>query len=141
MADRVLLSKLPPVSEQLFKQKAAKKLTFEAIGQKLGRGEVWVASLFYGQAKPEGSDMDGLAELLDIPRELLEAEMGAAYFPDKGKLNDLPPKDPVLYRLYEIVANYGYVYKALIHEKFGDGIMSAIAFKSTGSPSPLSFVC
>lgn len=56
--------------------------------------------------------------------------MGESYFPDKCKLIDLPPKDPLLYRLYEIVANFGYAYKSIIHEKFGDGIMSAIAFET-----------
>lgn len=47
--DKALLARLPTVSEQLFKQKAAKKLTFEAIGEKLGRNEIWIASLFYGR--------------------------------------------------------------------------------------------
>ena len=56
--------------------------------------------------------------------------MGESYFPDKCKLLDLPPRDPLLYRLYEVVANFGYAYKSIIHEKFGDGIMSAIAFTS-----------
>jgi hypothetical protein len=43
----------------------------------------------------------------------------------------MPPKEPLIYRLYEIVANYGYAYKAVMNEKFGDGIMSAIAFSTT----------
>lgn len=40
----------------------------------------------------------------------------------------MPPKEPLIYRLYEIIQNYGYAYKAILNEKFGDGIMSAIAF-------------
>ena len=36
--------------------------------------------------------------------------------------------DPCIYRLYEIVGVYGPTLKALIQEKFGDGIMSAIDF-------------
>ena len=42
----------------------------------------------------------------------------------------MPPKEPLIYRLYEIVQNYGYAYKAILNEKFGDGIMSAIAFST-----------
>ena len=42
----------------------------------------------------------------------------------------MPPVEPLIYRLYEIVQNYGYAYKAVINEKFGDGIMSAIAFST-----------
>lgn len=43
---------------------------------------------------------------------------------------DMPPKEPLIYRLYEIVQNYGYAYKAILNEKFGDGIMSAISFST-----------
>lgn len=35
-----------------------------------------------------------------------------------------------MYRLFEIVQNYGYAYKAVLNEKFGDGIMSAISFST-----------
>ena len=42
----------------------------------------------------------------------------------------MPPKEPLMYRLYEIVQNYGYAYKAILNEKFGDGIMSAISFST-----------
>ena len=34
----------------------------------------------------------------------------------------------MIYRLYEIVGVYGDTIKEVIHEKFGDGIMSAIDF-------------
>lgn len=51
-------------------------------------------------------------------------------FPDRGKSVEMPPKEPLIYRLYEIVQNYGYAYKAVLNEKFGDGIMSAIAFST-----------
>lgn len=42
----------------------------------------------------------------------------------------MPPKEPLIYRLYEIVQNYGYAYKAVMNEKFGDGIMSGICFST-----------
>lgn len=43
---------------------------------------------------------------------------------------DMPPREPLIYRLYEIVQNYGFAYKAILNEKFGDGIMSAISFST-----------
>jgi cyanate lyase len=43
---------------------------------------------------------------------------------------EMPPREPLMYRLYEIVQNYGYAYKAVINEKFGDGIMSAISYST-----------
>lgn len=51
-------------------------------------------------------------------------------FPDRGRGIEMPPKEPLIYRFYEIVQNYGYAYKAVLNEKFGDGIMSAIAFST-----------
>lgn len=42
----------------------------------------------------------------------------------------MPPVEPLIYRLYEIVQNYGYAYKAVMNEMFGDGIMSAICFST-----------
>ena len=53
-----------------------------------------------------------------------------AGFPDRGRAGPMPPVEPLIYRLYEIVQNYGYAYKAVLNEKFGDGIMSAISFST-----------
>jgi cyanate lyase len=77
-------------------------------------------------ASPE--DIKKLSQVLDIPAEMLEAQL--AGFPDRGRSLEMPPKDPLVYRLYEIVQNYGYAYKAVLNEKFGDGIMSAISFST-----------
>jgi cyanate lyase len=49
--------------------------------------------------------------------------------PYKGSLPESVPSDPLIYRLYELVNVYGTTIKELIHEEFGDGIMSAIDFK------------
>jgi cyanate lyase len=48
--------------------------------------------------------------------------------PYKGSLPTPIPTDPLIYRWYEIVSVYGTTIKELIHEEFGDGIMSAIDF-------------
>lgn len=48
--------------------------------------------------------------------------------PYKGSLPTSVPTDPLIYRWYEVVNVYGSTIKELIHEEFGDGIMSAIDF-------------
>lgn len=73
-------------------------------------------------------DIQKLSKVLDIPVETLQLQLSG--FPDRGRSLDMPPKDPTIYRLYEIVQNYGLAYKAVLHEKFGDGIMSAISFST-----------
>ncbi|GAA5883686.1 hypothetical protein JCM16303_004766 [Sporobolomyces ruberrimus] len=98
------------------------ELTFDDIGKQIGRDEVWVAAVFYGQAKPLKKDLQGLSHVLGIPLKTLEDEMGEDhYFPERGAVTPMPPTDPVLYRLYEAVLVYGYPIKQVIHEKFGDG--------------------
>lgn len=103
-------------------------MTFEAIGKELGRDEVAVAALFYGQAKASPEDVKKLSEYFGLDHATLEAQMTG--FPDRGKSVEMPPREPLIYRLYEIVQNYGYAYKAVLNEKFGDGIMSAISFST-----------
>ncbi|KAF2126793.1 cyanate hydratase [Dothidotthia symphoricarpi CBS 119687] len=123
-----LIPRLPPSSPTLFDAKKKKNLTFEAIAKHVGREEVAIAALFYGQAMATPEDIKKLSEVLEIPVETLESQL--AGFPDRGRSLEMPPKDPLVYRLYEIVQNYGYAYKAVLNEKFGDGIMSAISFST-----------
>lgn len=123
-----MIPRLPPSSPTLFEAKKKKNLTFEAIAKEVGRDEVAIAALFYGQAQAAPEDIKKLSQILDIPAEQLESQL--AGFPDRGRTMDMPPKEPLIYRLYEIVQNYGYAYKAVLNEKFGDGIMSAISFST-----------
>ncbi|KAI1473525.1 Cyanase [Daldinia eschscholtzii] len=126
--DETLAGNLPSVSKTLFQAKARHGYTFEELAQKLGRSEVAVAALFYGQAQASDADIEKLTEVLDLPKgELHELSLG---FPNRGRAGPMPPVEPLIYRLYEVVQNYGYAFKAVINEKFGDGIMSAIAFSS-----------
>jgi len=121
-------SNLPASAKTLFEAKAKKKVSFEEIATKLGRDEVACAALFYGQAKASTEDIKALAELLDIEEGRLHLQL--AGWPDRGRSIDMPPKDPLIYRLYEVIQNYGLAYKAVLNEKFGDGIMSAISFST-----------
>ncbi|KAK9774198.1 putative Cyanate hydratase [Seiridium cardinale] len=123
-----IVDRLPTYSKTLFDAKATKKLTFEQIAKELGRGEVAVAALFYGQAQASPEDIEKLSSILNVSKESLQSSMGG--FPDRGRAGPMPPVEPLIYRLYEIVQNYGYAFKAIMNEKFGDGIMSAIAFSS-----------
>ncbi|KAG9301440.1 hypothetical protein G9A89_018112 [Geosiphon pyriformis] len=120
--------KLPPISAQLFNAKAKKKLTFAQIGDIINRDEIWVAAVFYGQAKLDPEDLEKLSIALDISLTNLNDNFGSSFYPNKGGLIETPPRDPLIYRLYEILEVYGYPLKAVIHEKFGDGIMSAVDF-------------
>ncbi|KAI0784564.1 Cyanase [Abortiporus biennis] len=116
---------LPPICKQLFEAKAAKGLTFDQIGKAIGKDEVWVASAFYGQARLSPEDILKISDLLQIDHSSLNAQLGENWFPHRG-LGPMPPTDPVIYRLYEGVMVYGNAIKAILHEKFGDGIMSMI---------------
>jgi len=126
--DTTLVDRLPASSKTLFDAKATKALTFEAIASHLGRSEVAVAALFYGQAQASAEDVSKLSSLLGVSESTLAAQLLG--FPDRGRAGPMPPVEPLIYRLYEIVQNYGYAYKAVLNEKFGDGIMSAISFST-----------
>ncbi|KAK3378352.1 cyanate hydratase [Podospora didyma] len=124
--DSSIVDRLPAYSKSLFDAKTEKGLSFESIAQHLGRSEVAVAALFYGQAQASAEDVDKLSSLLGVPKEAIASQMMG--FPDRGRSGPMPPVEPLIYRLYEVVQNYGYAYKAIMNEKFGDGIMSAICF-------------
>lgn len=49
--------------------------------------------------------------------------------PVRGSIPGGVPVDPTIYRFYEMIQIYGSTLKALVHEIFGDGIISAINFK------------
>ncbi|SCZ98411.1 BZ3500_MvSof-1268-A1-R1_Chr3-2g06352 [Microbotryum saponariae] len=110
-------------------------LTFDQIAKELGRNEIYVAAVFYGQvrkknlAKPTKEDLEGLSKCLGVDHNSLVSTMGQHFYPERG-LGVMPPTDALLYRLYEIILVYGYPLKSVIHEKFGDGIMSAIDFRA-----------
>jgi cyanate lyase len=93
----------------------------------LGRDEVWVAALVYRQASASPEEAAQLGERLALSPETIAALTAC---PSKG-LGPVVPTDPLIYRFYEIMQVYGYPLKAVIHEKFGDGIMSAIDFTLT----------
>ena len=104
--------------------KKAKGMTWEAIASAAGLSPEDVVSACLGMNHLDASSADALTAALG-----LEAHVSAALqeFPNK-KWDQIVPTDPVIYRLYEIVGVYGETIKEIIHEKFGDGIMSAIDY-------------
>ena len=112
------------ITENLLAAKTRKGLSFADLGKVIERDEVWIAALFYRQASASGDEANKLALTLGLDTEVMEA---LTECPTKG-LGPVVPTDPLIYRLYEIMQVYGMPLKAVIHEKFGDGIMSAIDF-------------
>jgi cyanate lyase len=113
-------------TEQLLEAKKQKGLTFEAIAQKVGRHKVWTTAALLGQHPMSAEEADAVGDLLDLDPEITEA---LQEIPLRGSLDSDVPTDPTIYRIHEITQVYGTTIKALIHEEFGDGIMSAINFK------------
>ncbi|KAK3628732.1 Cyanate hydratase [Elasticomyces elasticus] len=89
--------------------KEQKNLSLEIIAKAVGREEVAIAVLIYGQAKASEEDLENLT---------------------KRQPDGDAAEEAARYRLFEIVQNYEYAYKAMINEKFGNGIMSAITFST-----------
>lgn len=113
------------VTAQLLAAKKASGLSFADLEAKIGCDEVWIASVFYRQASASPEEAKKIVEAIAADESLIEA---LTDFPVKGSLDPVIPTDPLIYRFYEIMQVYGMPMKAVIHEKFGDGIMSAIDF-------------
>lgn len=107
--------------------KAEKGVSWKVLSSSLGRSETWIASCVYGENSMDVESADKLCETLGLGADAKAALMD---FPLKGQsLGQLVPTDPLIYRFYEIMQVYGMAVKDVVHEEFGDGIMSAIDFK------------
>ncbi len=116
---------IPEISAKFLAAKKEKGLTFADLEAKLGYDEVWIASVIYRQASASEEEAAKIVEALGMGSEFAEY---LTECPMKGGLDPLVPTDPLIYRFYEIMQVYGVPVKAVVHEKFGDGIMSAIDF-------------
>jgi cyanate lyase len=115
---------IPDITQQLLAAKQSKGISFADLEQLLGRNEVWIAALFYRQASASPEEAEKLVQALGLGPEFA---LVLTQCPVKG-LGPVVPTDPLIYRFYEIMQVYGMPMKEVIHEKFGDGIMSAIDF-------------
>lgn len=113
-------------TDLIIQAKKQKKLSWEAIAAEVGGHKVWVTSALLGQNSMSREDAEKAAKILGLSGEVIEA---LTEFPMKGALDKEVPVDPLIYRLHEINQVYGTSMKEIIHEMFGDGIMSAIDFE------------
>jgi len=113
-------------TELIVKAKKEKGLTWEAIAAAVGAHKIWVTSALLGQNSMKQEDAEKATQLLGLGPEVAKA---ITEFPMKGALDADVPVDPLIYRFHEITQVYGTSMKEIIHEMFGDGIMSAIDFE------------
>ena len=106
--------------------KQLRGITYQEIGEATGCDKVWIAAAIEGQASVPPDIASKLVAFLGVDEDVASA---LEAFPMKGSLDTTVPVDPLVYRFHEITQVYGTAMKAVIHEMFGDGIMSAIDFE------------
>ena len=112
------------MTETIMAAKASSGLGWEEISGRVGLSPVFLTSACLGMNSLQPEYAAKLCDVLELP-ETVSATL--AQFPLKI-WDQAVPTDPLIYRLYEVVGVYGETIKELIHEKCGDGIMSAIDF-------------
>ncbi len=113
------------ITEAIVAAKIAKGLKWADIAKKVGHSKEWTTSALLGQMALTDGQAEAVGKLLGLGKEAVALLQVPPY---KGSLPTVVPTDPLIYRFYELVNVYGTTLKALIHEEFGDGIMSAIDF-------------
>jgi len=114
------------LAETIVLAKARKNLSFAQLTDGTGLSEAFVTAALLGQhALPENA-AKLVAERLGLDDDAVRL---LQTIPVRGSIPGGVPTDPTVYRFYEMVQVYGSTLKALVHEKFGDGIISAINFK------------
>jgi cyanate lyase len=113
------------VTEKIYETKVRKGIKWADVAKKVGQSKEWVTAACLGQMTMTPEQALVVAKIFGLNKE--EAAW-LQVVPYKGSLPTAVPTDPLIYRWYEIVSVYGATIKELIHEEFGDGIMSAIDF-------------
>jgi len=123
------------VTEMVVMAKLKRGLTWTRIAKAVGESKEWTTAALLGQMQMTKEQAETAGKLLGLPAD---AVLLLQQVPYKGSLPTAVPTDPLIYRFYELVNVYGTTLKELIHEEFGDGIMSAIDFKMdlTREPDP-----
>jgi cyanate lyase len=114
------------VTSKIMNCKVAKGIKWRDVAARVGLSKEWVTAACLGQMTLNDAQAAVVAEIFDLTPE---ERTWLTVVPHKGSLQTSVPTDPLIYRFYELVAVYGTTFKELIHEEFGDGIMSAIDFK------------
>jgi cyanate lyase len=125
-----LMSKVE-MTELIMAAKFMQKKSWADISAAAGMSEVFVVSACLGQNSLPEEAAAKVAAFLDLGNRTKDVEIALQLPPKKGQEAETVSKDPLIYRFFEITYVYGDTIKELIHEKFGDGIMSAIDFDLT----------
>ena len=123
------------VTDLIYSTKVQKGIKWSDVATKLKLSKEWVTAACLGQMTLTADQAKAIARIFDLPSDAIALLQAVPY---KGSLRTAVPTDPLIYRWYEIVSVYGTTIKELIHEEFGDGIMSAIDFSMdiTREPDP-----
>ena len=123
------------VTELVVMSRLKRGLTWAKLAKAVGSSKEWTTAALLGQMQMTKEQAEAAGKLLGLPEY---AVLLLQQVPYKGSLPTAVPTDPLIYRFYELVNVYGTTFKELIHEEFGDGIMSAIDFKMdlTREPDP-----
>ena len=113
------------VTEKIITAKVAKGIKWSDVAKKVGQSKEWVTAACLGQMTLDSAQAAIVGDIFGLDDE---ERKWLQVVPYKGSLPTAVPTDPLIYRWYEIVNVYGTTIKELIHEEFGDGIMSAIDF-------------
>jgi cyanate lyase len=113
------------VTDMIQSAKILKGIKWSQIAEVIGQSKEWSTAACLGQMAMTKQQAEAVGELLELTDEAIA---WLQIVPYKGSLPTEVPTDPLIYRWYELVNVYGTTLKELIHEEFGDGIMSAIDF-------------
>lgn len=112
------------MKEVILEAKFAKGLKWADIASVAGLSAEYTCSACLGMNHLDKPQADAVAVLLNLN---LDVSTALQRYPHKS-WDQLVPTDPVIYRWYEMLNVYGETIKEMIHEQFGNGIMSAIDF-------------
>ena len=113
------------VTDLIYACKVQKGIKWADVATKIGLSKEWTTAACLGQMALSAEQAQTVCEIFELPQKANAILQAVPY---KGSLPTAVPTDPLIYRLYELVNVYGTTFKELIHEEFGDGIMSAIDF-------------
>ncbi len=120
-----MISSREQVTQMIVAAKVRKDLKWAHVAESIGMSKEWTTAGCLGQMAFDKAQAETLGQLFELSDEAVAWLQIAPY---KGSLPTAVPTDPLIYRWYELVNVYGTTIKELIHEEFGDGIMSAIDF-------------
>lgn len=113
------------VTDLIYSAKVQKGIKWADVAAKLKLSKEWTTAACLGQMTLTKEQATMVGKIFGLPAEAVRLLQAVPY---KGSLPTAVPTDPLIYRWYEIISVYGVTIKELIHEEFGDGIMSAIDF-------------